>query len=287
MNRVLNDFLGSRERLSFQNKLYKAFVVKYPEERSVPPHYHPEIEIIIPLGVRGTTLVAGRRYELINRGVHVIGPDMVHAFRIGPRGDGRIFVLQINPAECGKTVSRFAGCAPDTLKGQLTNLPVAYQGNTAPLVDICLGLSQVAQGSSNPFDAAVSDIERIYKIVGMVAGGGRKNIPARRIDSKIRRVIDLIETNAHEKLSLERIARESAISKYHLCRVFKKATGMTLQAYITDLRLNRAMRLMSEQGKNVTEACFETGFESLSYFIQVFRKAAGVTPKRWTLKQAS
>ncbi len=288
MKRIPNDFLVNqpyKERILYKNRMYKAFISYYPIERSVPPHYHSDMEIIIPLGVKGETIVSGRHYELINRGVHIIAPDKVHAFRICPRGDGRIFVLQINTHECGKTISRFTGCKSEMLQEQLKNLPVIYQGIAGPLVDTALGLSQSAESSQSPFDAAVSDIERIYLILKYISGGRRKSMPENLLDARIRRVIDVIEEFAHESLYLDVIAKQSSVSKHHLCRIFKKSTGMTIQAYITDLRLNRAMHLMSKEGKNVTEACYESGFESLSYFIKVFRKVVGITPKQWAISQ--
>jgi len=88
-----------------------------------------------------------------------------------------------------------------------------------------------------------------------------------------------------QPVSLDEIARICGFSKFYLCRYFKAGTGMTLQQYITHMRVALAQRLMLDEDRNVTQACYESGFSDPAYFIQVFSKLVGKTPKQWQLAQ--
>ena len=79
-----------------------------------------------------------------------------------------------------------------------------------------------------------------------------------------------------EKLS---IAAMCGITKYHLAREFKRITGQTVLTYLNALRCKKAQLLLSE-GKTVTEAAFESGFESLSYFSRTYKRIMGAPPSR-------
>ncbi|MBL8026508.1 MAG: helix-turn-helix transcriptional regulator, partial [Fibrobacteres bacterium] len=100
---------------------------------------------------------------------------------------------------------------------------------------------------------------------------------------RIRSVLDFLERVHKTPISLNEIQRESAMSKFHLCRLFKQSTGETIGHHLTQLRLNSAAKALADGNLNVTEACFQNGFEDLSYFIQVFKKKFGTTPKQWAL----
>jgi AraC-like DNA-binding protein len=288
-----NDFLRLaplKESIRLENNLYHAFINRIPEERTVPPHYHPEIEIIVPYGLKGETHVDGQKYEISNNIVYCIGPNAVHSFKLGPRGGGMCYVLQINTEACGRLVSGFSENSIAEFEEGLKGMPVECNDRAADIAEAVKHLSQikgiVVPRSEDPrFLSAMGDIERVYRILQWIAS--EKRAPARRAkhDAAVRRIIDAIEDLADGPAPLHEIARRSALSKFHLCRVFKKATGVTVTNYINDLRVNRACRMLSDGEKNVTQACYECGFENLSYFIQVFRAKMGATPKQWAMAQ--
>ena len=66
-------------------------------------------------------------------------------------------------------------------------------------------------------------------------------------------------------------------SKYHFCSRFKSLTGMTYLNYLNSVRVRRACLLL-QQGESVQAVCRATGFENVSYFIQMFKKIRHVTP---------
>ncbi|MDF2859496.1 MAG: yesS, partial [Neobacillus sp.] len=86
-----------------------------------------------------------------------------------------------------------------------------------------------------------------------------------------------IEENYRELTSIADIANHSHISREHLSRLFKNYYGTTINNYINQKRINESKRLF-ELGANVTEACFSSGFNNVSYFIKIFHQKVGTTP---------
>lgn len=69
------------------------------------------------------------------------------------------------------------------------------------------------------------------------------------------------------------------MSVSQFCQKFKSAVGMGPMQCQKRLRLTEARRLMLDEGRNVTEASAEVGYESLSQFIRDYRRMFGAAPK--------
>ena len=108
------------------------------------------------------------------------------------------------------------------------------------------------------------------------------NSVARPSDSSlISRTINYIDANISGELTIESISKENFVSKYHLCRVFKKTLGVSIMKYI----LSRRIMLAKEQLINTDITCSDIamlmGFSSFSYFCRAFKEQEGITPSRY------
>lgn len=81
-----------------------------------------------------------------------------------------------------------------------------------------------------------------------------------------------------EPTDVTRLAARLGVSPFHLCRVFRAQTGMTLHAYRLDLRLRRAMELVVEPRTDLSRVALELGFSSHSHFTATLRTRLGRTP---------
>lgn len=108
-------------------------------------------------------------------------------------------------------------------------------------------------------------------------------VPAMRAATReeLYRRLQIAKEYMHEAsdrpLSLETVAREACLSRYHLHRAFTKVFGQTPHAYITALRLHRAWTLL-KAGRTVTDVCTEVGLSSLSSFTRLFKSRYGEVP---------
>jgi len=80
-------------------------------------------------------------------------------------------------------------------------------------------------------------------------------------------------------LSLETVAKEACLSRYHLHRSFTQVFRQTPHAYLTTIRMGRAQALL-RQGRSVTETALDVGFESIPSFSRLYRAHFGQAPSK-------
>ena len=96
--------------------------------------------------------------------------------------------------------------------------------------------------------------------------------------NRMNRVIDHIDANLDEKLSLETVAGIAAFSPFHFHRIFKAYLGETLNEYILRKRLEKARCMLDyERNLSITDIALQCGFNSASHFARTFKKHLGVT----------
>ncbi len=89
-----------------------------------------------------------------------------------------------------------------------------------------------------------------------------------------------IESNIDEFKSIKEIAIKLKISQSQFRKEFKEAFGISPKIWFDKKKLERAKVLLTTTNLNVTEVCFEVGFDNISWFIQRFKKEFGITPKQ-------
>lgn len=80
------------------------------------------------------------------------------------------------------------------------------------------------------------------------------------------------------EVSLNQLAEQLGISTEHLSRLFKEQTGFTLMAYLTNLRMDKAIYLLRNSEESIVNIGKACGYASGNYFSKVFLKMMGVTP---------
>lgn len=101
------------------------------------------------------------------------------------------------------------------------------------------------------------------------------------------RLLDWIEKNFSDSLTLKDLSEISGFSKKYLCRIFKEYTSKTPIQYINELRLEHACHEMASKEKSITDCAFDNGFNDLSYFCRIFKKYKGITPKEYKKRRLS
>ena len=97
----------------------------------------------------------------------------------------------------------------------------------------------------------------------------------------IKMVMDYIQKNYQQQITIEELSSMCNMSQGHFCRLFKQYTLKTPVQYINNIRLSRAMELLIDGDRKVLDVALDTGFNSLSYFIGVFKEGMGITPTRF------
>ncbi len=93
-----------------------------------------------------------------------------------------------------------------------------------------------------------------------------------------RGIMKYIYENFESKIDIDEIAKTLGVSKFHMCRCFKKYTGCSIVEFINIYRVERAKKLIAFQNMNVSEAAMRCGFLNMSYFTRVFKKHNLIAP---------
>lgn len=86
------------------------------------------------------------------------------------------------------------------------------------------------------------------------------------------------EQHLHEPLTVEAMARQAGLSRYHFSRLFAAHTGMAPAAWLTDQRVRAAARLLRDTRLPLKEIAPRCGFPNANYLGRVFRRHAGMPP---------
>lgn len=139
-------------------------------------------------------------------------------------------------------------------------------------------------------DADVLEVEELsLHLVGRVlrAGHERTRAPSdgrRRSDTReahdelVARTKLLLADRFGDSHTVESIARDVASSPYHLCRVFKQRTGMTIHRYLSQARLRAALDRVLDRAPDLTRLAIDLGYSSHSHFTCSFRREFGAAP---------
>ena len=98
------------------------------------------------------------------------------------------------------------------------------------------------------------------------------------------RVREILVERLADPPTLQELGRLVGCSPFYLSRQFSDATGLTIQQFLRQARLERAAELLRDRRHNVTEAALEVGYSSLSHFTVAFRQAYGCCPGLYPLK---
>lgn len=109
----------------------------------------------------------------------------------------------------------------------------------------------------------------------------QKARPEHLEELKVNHVIDYLNRNYFEDITLDFLSNRFYISKFELCRKIKEITGQTFSSYLAQLRVNHAREYLESSELTVDEISVLAGYHSIAYFSTVFKRIIGVSPAQY------
>jgi AraC-like DNA-binding protein len=144
-------------------------------------------------------------------------------------------------------------------------------------------LLQKLQTAFNSFENTTSLFEREQSLVDFISfvSASQPNLKEQSLQrvSKniVRNVKDYMIENIFTTISLDTLAKEMSVSKFHLGRIFHSDTNMTLHKYLLNLKICKAKDLLNND-HGIGDVALKLGFTDKSHFIKCFKKATSQTP---------
>lgn len=101
--------------------------------------------------------------------------------------------------------------------------------------------------------------------------------------SPLQPVVAFIKTNIQENISLKQLSALACMSTTSFYRYFKRELGMSPIEFVLTEKIKHAKKMLNDPYIQITEVSYAAGFEDYNYFIRLFKRYEGVTPKQYQL----
>ncbi len=242
-------------------------------------HFHPEFELVYIENADGTRHVGDHISQYQGSDLVLIGSNIPHLnFDYGVKTDCEKVVLQIHPDFKQQTFAKLPELDSINELFEKAQHGIAFHGHTKTMIGKRL-LRFRRLAPFNQFVEALFLFELLAKSKDYTLLHEQPYINqySQKEQDRIRQIYAYIDQHYQRKIILEEVAALANLGREAFCRYFKKATGNTFVGFLNQYRISQAKRLLL-MDKNVSETCFNCGFESLSYFNRIFKKVTGENP---------
>ncbi|MBR1523787.1 MAG: helix-turn-helix transcriptional regulator [Lachnospiraceae bacterium] len=279
---MIESLNGYHETVNFRDRpLFRLY--HNIEADDYPPHWHSNLELIMPLKSWYRIEMNDREYMLNEGDIILIASGAIHQLHAPKEGVRLIFQPDFS------LISNF----PE-LSSTMTILSPAISITAEKDPDIIPRLKELMLAiereyfSKTPLSGA-----NIYSmLIQMLVIIGRKySTSAESFDvskgkqqeyaEKFTNVCEYINEHFAEDLTLEDTAEISGFSKFHFARLFKQFTGKTFYRYVNLKRIENAEKLLTDPSAGITEIAINSGFSSPPAFVRMFKQIKGCTPTEY------
>jgi AraC-like DNA-binding protein len=242
-------------------------------------HFHPEIELVYVEADKGIRHIGEHISTYEGCDLALIGSYIPHLnFDYGVKATVETVVIQFPETYFESGLIRIPELKKVVELMERAKTGLAFTGETKRIAGIRLKKLQ-------HLDRFHQFMELMCIFQFLAESDEYVNLDVRPISSqtilkqqeRMHRIHQFVETNFQKSIDTQLIANEVNLSLPAFCRYMKKTTKLTYTDFVNQYRIQYAKKLLI-QDKNVTETCFESGFESLSYFNRIFKKWTGETP---------
>lgn len=272
-------------KVGYLNDNFKIFHIRDKKDIKFEYHHHDFSKIVILIDGDLTYYIEGKAYILKPWDILFVNKNEIHKPVVNPNKYYERIVIWLNP----DFIAKYAQGNNDLLKC----FEVAIKNNYNLLrlnmksIEIIKNLIQDIQNcnNSNEFGSEIlkeSLFVQLMVLMNRLFLNSDKNrdIEDIQYDKTIEGVLNYINSNLENDLSIDTIASEFFISKYYLMRKFKNQIGSSIHNYVVQKRLMLARSLISD-GLSMSSVCSRCGFNDYSSFVRAFKKVYGVSPSNY------
>ncbi|TDQ76316.1 AraC family transcriptional regulator [Sphingobacterium yanglingense] len=245
-----------------------------------PVHIHPEFELNYVEGASGAKRIIGDSIETIGEKdlVLIANPELKHAWIDGDcqSVDIHEITVQFHPSLIEQCLDKRQFQSVQKLISRASR-GVVFGHET---IERVLPLLRIITLERDGFYSVMKLFIILYELS---KGNDLRELSKTNVsmlssnDLLMSRLQDYISRNIGSELSLPQVATEFAMSKSTFSRFLKATTTMSFTDYLLDYRINMAVRLLRQEVP-ISDLVEQCGFNSLSYFYRVFKRAKGITP---------
>ena len=267
---LLSEQFYQTEKTGYLNEQFRLFHLKDQTRKEFSYHYHDFHKVVIFISGKAAYHIEGKAYQLKPWDILLVNRHAIHHPEIDPSVPYERFILWIQNDIPWQELLKCFQKANDR-SYNLVRLNSALQEK---MKDILFELENSAKSDEYGREILTQSLFLQFMVYLNRIFLEKQYIFDKKsytFDSQIASILQYINHNLKEDLSVETLSARYYVSKYHLMRKFKQETGYTLHNYIVNKRLLMARTLISN-GMPVTKAAQESGFAEYSTFSRAYRK---------------
>jgi AraC-like DNA-binding protein len=248
-------------------------------------HFHPEYELVYVETSKGFRHIGDHISTYEGSDIALIGPNIPHLnFDYGVKATVNTVVIQMKENFLGQEFFSLPELTGIKNLFERAKNGLAFNGETKRLAG-----QKLKQLTTVPhFEQLIT----LLQVFSLLAGSTEaETLNARPIagisvlkeQQRLQKLYHFIEANYQNEIDVNDVAEMCNLTTAAFCRYFKKSTHYTFTDFLNQFRINQSKKLLL-QDKNITEACYESGFANISYFNKVFKKFTGENPSAFKKK---
>lgn len=263
---------------SFPVALYET-VLRLDRTDFVPYHWHKEIQFVFVKSGRILYRVGNESFVLeAGEGVFV-NMGRLHEAKPFKEEEAKLYCINVDPAMLG-------GHEDSIIATQFVH-PYVTEGRRSFVKlsdDVAYGVEAIAKllkERKQLFELKVwRGLLHLWESILEQSTLMEEQLPIVNVvqHERVKRMIDYLHTHYTEKVLLDDLAAHVFLSRAECSRFFKKMVGMTVFEYLLHYRLRKSMDLLRDKELLITEIAVNTGFSTVSYYIEKFKEYTGYSP---------
>lgn len=288
---IERELLGSNDDTSLEQELVSPMegAIRYLEHGYPNPlvrwHFHEEYELHLIVASSGKAFVGDYIGPFYSGHLVLTGPRLPHNWisylKPGENYELRDMVLQFKRETIANAANSFR-----ELEQLLPLLESAKNG-----IEF-FGMGKLAERYMSKIRDS-SGIKRLTQFLLLMQEIAQcedsRLLSSSRVESnldkagqdKISAIVDFITENFQNEISLGLVAKMAGMSPSHFSRFFRKATGNTFKDFFTGVRISKACELLSASDKQITNICYDVGYNNIANFNRRFLERKKVSPREY------
>ncbi len=242
-------------------------------------HSHPEYEIVYVEAETGIRHIGDHISKYQGSDLALIGPNIPHLnFDYGVKATVETVVVQMKEHFLGAAFFALPEITAINDLFERAKTGLAFYGETKKMA----GEKLKQLTSVSHFEQLIMLLQIFHLLTSSNETIELKSRPIANASvlkeqERLHKIYHYIETHYQQHVDVNEVADLSNLTTAAFCRYFKKSTHLTFTDFLNQYRINQAKKLLLYD-RNVTETCYESGFENLSYFNKTFKKLTGENP---------
>lgn len=262
-----------------------SFAEESPPLFETPWHFHPEFELIHISGANGKRFMGDHIADFDAEELVLIGPNIPHFWQVDTEADwgkAKAYVMHFRECFLGEDFYKLPEL--HNINNLLVKAKRSIRITGTTNTKVCALMRKIS--SYRGFQRLLVLQEILFVVsestsLEVLASQGFVDSFRADREDRINKVFEYIMYHFRQKITLRDVSSIAYMSEIAFCRYFKSRTGKSFFAYLNDIKIGYACRLLQETDRSIMDISYESGFNNLSHFNRKFKENIKETPRQY------